>query len=378
MIRRVSSTAVGVSAAVAELIAALVGFSASGVAELLLALAFHVCAATLAVRAARGSRVELFPSERQAVFLTAFLLPLLGPVVAWTLPHPDDRAADLSSTTFREYFARVRPAVVPHDRTVLTGSERNDVQTETAVRSHRWVLRTGSRIERLNALECLARSGRPSDFALIRSCLGDADEEVRLFAYSRLAQVADRLDDLIVAAKQDTVAEPDYATAATRLARAHFDLAASGVLDPQTSVFQYRSAARAAVAARALDSRCREALLLAMLATARTEDHALHADVAKTLGQAEAEDSDVRIAMAEVAFRRRDVVAVRAIADELLDAGVLPPTWLVALASPGRLPAAAWAWTDWSAGGPADHGAAAERSADATEMPAPRVTEANA
>ncbi|MEN8152023.1 MAG: hypothetical protein ABFS86_19565, partial [Planctomycetota bacterium] len=177
----------------------------------------------------------------------------------------------------------------------------------------------------------LAELGEPHHIALIRACLEDDDGEVRLYAYGELDRLTRVFEEEIGKSRRLVEAREKDVEPRLRLSLAHFDLAASGVLDPRTAGFHFRAAANEAQIARGLEPGELDPVLAEARARARLGDLDAASNCLEEVPEEHRGEAAVCLARAEVAFTRRDFSGARMEAGALLLTETELPGWLQAI-----------------------------------------------
>jgi hypothetical protein len=292
----------------------------------------HVAATLLSVWAARRRRPDLSRVEEDLVWVTALLVPLFGPALAWAMPRPvADEEEETAHEMFLRYSDHVKPAPPDYERTVFTGDYEKDLARELDAESYHEVLRHGSTDQKRNALLRLAQLGEHKHFRLIRQCLLDPEHEVRLYAYSELERASRFFEEAIAKRARELKRAPDDAEALLELARSYFAYAASGIHDESMGAFYFRSAERYAAEARRQGLAEPEPIWIQARALARLDEFEQAKATLQELTPAQQNLPESCVARAELAYRRRDFVAARAEASRMRDANAELPPWLAAL-----------------------------------------------
>jgi hypothetical protein len=292
----------------------------------------HVLATLLSVWAARRRRPDLSRVEEDLVWMSALLVPLFGPALAWAMPRPP--AAEEEETAhemFERYSDHVKPSLPDYERTVFTGDYAKDLARELDAESYHEVLRHGSTDQKRNALLRLAQLGDHKHFRLIRQCLLDPEHEVRLYAYSELERASRFFEEAIAKRARELKRAPDDAVALLELARSYFAYAASGIHDESMGAFYFRSAERYAAEARRQGLGDPEPIWIQARALGRLDEFEQAKATLLELTPAQQNLPESCVARAELAYRRRDFVAARAEASRMRDANADLPPWLAAL-----------------------------------------------
>ncbi|MEZ6020493.1 MAG: hypothetical protein R3F17_10450 [Planctomycetota bacterium] len=181
-------------------------------------------------------------AERDVVALLAAGLPLLGPTFAWALPERLRRARTDAHAAQEER----RAAAEDEEIEGLSGHWLQDLGERVHVESYREVLRFGDLNRRSSLVRKLSGLGAPEHMHLLRECLEDPDEELRIQAFQQLRSWRSHWESRIRAAEH----APDAHSPAGRLAiaEAQADLAQSGVLDPALVAAQWQRTLQAAEA----------------------------------------------------------------------------------------------------------------------------------
>lgn len=306
----------GCAAVVTELVAchAVLAYGLVGVAVALHVVASVFCALT-AERSAQ--------TYRDALFLGALAVPLLGPMVAWILPSRPRAGVANAHAFFENYEADIHGEVELEER---------DPESRTRTMSFHEVLRYGTLDHRRNALRKLAERGQPMHLQLLRRCLSNPDMELRLGAFTELDRLLhgweERLSAL-QAAVEETPGDPERRAA---LSRAHREYAASGLLDEDTARFQLGQAARAcdletAPAAKQTDLAVERAMVFAEVGDLERAALAL-----REVDAVDVDEPRVCIARARIAFLTRRFGDVRREVDSLRSSAAEVPRWMDELA----------------------------------------------
>lgn len=285
---------------------------------------------TIAARRRRGG--PLAQAERDAVITTSLLVPFLGPVLAMTLPRKAGGADVVNAHQAMErYRSHVKPSIPEYERSLFTGDFDRDLARKLDLETYRDVLRHGHTDQKRSALFRLAELGQPHHLALIRRCLTDEDQEVRLYAYGELERLVREHEERIARARARIREEPGRAEAHLELARAQFDLGVSGVLDSATAGFHLRVAVSCAVEARRLDPASLPAAVLQSRALAKLGDREGADACLASLPEEMRLGAEALLADAETAFAARDFGRAREAAEELRRREAGLPGWLEAL-----------------------------------------------
>lgn len=361
----------GLLAALCDVFAAISLADFGPVQGLIIAVALHVLAVWVAYMGAQRARGgDLRSVERDCVVLAAALLPWIGPLLAWTLPHRSvrDQTED-AHAAFERYLEHTKAEAPRWERTLFTGDVERDLARELDAQTFEEVFLYGPADQKRNAVKRLAETGSPDHLRQIRACLVDPDQEVRLFAHNELDQIvrrhqlglqlaqraldaaladAERGTDDAVEAEVDGAEEsdddgPPQADPETRvrrarldLARTHYELGHCGALDDQASAFHFRVAATIAkeipvgspeaLAARVVETR-------ALLASGELEDAERALDDLRQERPVERRDLIERdMAEAEVAYALRRFDRVRKTAAMLRSRREPLPAWMEAIA----------------------------------------------
>ncbi len=269
------------------------------------------------------------------VLLVALLIPGFGPLLAgWLLRRPrrSDTAlqAHLQSLGGADTLPIARPARID--------------PCERAPIGLRELLRHGSLDHRRNALRTLARLGQPHHLALLRSCLGSDDAEIRLGAFAELDRLQRRAEAERKTLEAAVLAMPDTgrarADALLALALAHQQAATSGLADAESARRHVRLWRQRAAEAFALWPSATTATALAMADSALGR-HDAAAALLDGLPWAEARLPPVAVARATIAFRRRDFGLATRLCGDLRTRRLQPPAWLAAFTARRTSPTAA-------------------------------------
>jgi hypothetical protein len=192
-----------------------------GIWMLLIGLTLHGTACWISLKAARSRREgRLTPTERDSILVTAVTVPFLGPALAWSIPrHAPDGEVENAHQAVEKYLDHVKPRVPDYERTLFTGDHDRDLARKLDAESFREVLRHGETGQKRNALFKLAELGAPHHLAMIRECLTDEDQEVRLYAYGELDRLT-RIHEGAIADGRAAVKQDPASGSSTRRPRA--------------------------------------------------------------------------------------------------------------------------------------------------------------
>jgi hypothetical protein len=289
-----------------------------------------VGAAWLSARMRRGAPLDI--TERDAVVIAGLVVPWLGPAMAIGLPRrAGTKAGENAHEAMERYKEHVRPRIPEYERSLFTGDFDRDLARKLDLESYREVLHHGETDQKRSALFRLAELGQPHHLALIRSCLEDKDGEVRLYAYGELERLMRGHEDLVAKGRAKVAQDPNHEEAHLNLARAHFGLASSGVLDRATAGFHMRVAAQSAVDARNCNNESVAAVTLEASAYAHVGEFDRATAVLESLSRELSIHPEVIAAQAEIAFVARDFPRAREEAERLKATGTDLPGWLEAL-----------------------------------------------
>ena len=324
---------VGGLAGIAGLVGAVTAIRSESAWGVPLGLSLHGVGVVLSWLAGRfRRRGDLSGAETDIVLTSALFVPGLGPAVAWALPRASAKeAVENAHEVIERYKAHVKPVVPDYERSLFTGDRDRDLARKLDAESFREVLRHGDTDQKRSALFRLAELGSPHHIELIRNCLVDDDGEVRLYAYGELDRLTRVHEDEIAKARRAVAANDRDVAAHLRMSRAHFDLAASGVLDPRTAGFHFRAAATEAQIARNLAAGEVEPLLAEARSFAHLGDLQSAEHCMEEVPDERQDDPEVCLVRAEVAFKRRDFDTARREAGRLLLTETELPGWLQAI-----------------------------------------------
>ncbi len=293
----------------------------------------HLLAVLPALSAARLRRGEpLALAERDAMLFTALLLPFMGPPLAIGLVRKSrSEGVENSHQVMERYKDHVKPRIPEYERSLFTGEFDRDLARKLDLESYRDVLRHGGTDQKRSALFRLAELGQPHHLALIRNCLEDDDQEVRLYAYGELDRLVRGHEDRVARGRAGAREAPGDAIAHLELAGAHFDLASSGVLDQATARFHLRAAARSAKDTRKIDPKSIEGATLEALSHAKIDEFEQAYECLRSLPEEIRTMTVIHLTTAEIAFVERDFPQAREEAEHLALLGVELPGWLEAL-----------------------------------------------
>ncbi len=331
-LRSLLAALLGLVAMVLGTLAVIVPLVATTFVGGLVGIGLHLGAAQLSMWAARERRGgPLLGPERDTVFVMAMFVPVVGPALAWALPHRSEtREIEDAHELFERYLEHVEPLTPTHERSLFTGNETRDLARELDVETFAQVLREGAPDQRRNAVRRLVERGGPSHMARVRRCLIDLDEEVRLFAHAELDRVLKTHRRSIHDALDD-VAECADADSHTAVAEAHLELAESGILDAAASASHHRLARQSATTALSMGGPRVDAAKVAAVAHSRLGEHGTAVEIIESLSTEEQRLADVREIRASVAFARRRYGVARALGERLVRHNDDLPNWLDAL-----------------------------------------------
>ncbi|MHC4470013.1 MAG: tetratricopeptide repeat protein [Planctomycetota bacterium] len=333
MIGSLLAKVAGAVAALAGVLAAVLVVTGAEGWRLPAAVLAHLAAAALAMMSARMRHgAALTPVERDLVLVTALILPGVGPALAWNmLRKPDGTDVENAHEVVEQYLDYVKPRIPEYERTLFTGDFDKDLARKLDAVSYREVLAHGNIDQKRSALTRLAELGEPHHLGLIRRCLEDPEQEIRLYAYGELERLIKGRENAVAKARRATEKEPGDPAALVGLAHAHFELATSGLLDAATAHFHLGVAAEQAKKAQALEENDLQAVLLEALVYANMGDLDRAATRLEELPEELRETPEVSRVMGEVAFRSRDFSRARVEAGRLMMAREALPGYLEAL-----------------------------------------------
>ncbi|MCB9917233.1 MAG: HEAT repeat domain-containing protein [Planctomycetes bacterium] len=294
---------------------------------------FHVCAAFVAVFAARQCGVRGL-REYDAVFITAILVPLFGPALAWMMPVESNEEADAS----REMLEQVERRL-DHEEDYARPFYRGDFEADLARQvnsvSYKEVLQTGDLEQKRDAIRKLARLGEPRHMMMVARLLDDDDSELRLCAYlelDRVRQAHERvIGDLIESLRADHIHPVREIALRAELADANLEYAISGTLDETMRVFRVDRCLEQCDLALALDPHhTRSIVIKARGLCERAELEEAECLLANLPDEIWSHPS-IRGLRARIRFEMRDFKAAKEIGFEMLRQFMDPPRWLHAL-----------------------------------------------
>jgi hypothetical protein len=330
---RVIPFLVGGLAGVVALAAAMIAIQSESVWGVPTGLVLHGVAVWIAVLAARMRRKgTLSDAEQDIVLGAALFVPGFGPAVAWFLPRATmDEAVENAHEVIERYTSHVKPVVPDYERSLFTGDKERDLARKLDAESFREVLRHGDTDQKRSALFRLAELGAAHHIELIRDCLTDGDQEVRLYAYGELERLTRGYEEEIGKARREVAAAGGDFEVRLRLARAYFDLAASGVMDKTTAGFYFRAAAQEAQTAGISAPDEVEPVVMEARSLASLGDLDAAANCIEGVAPEVRESPEVCLVRAEIAFKQRDFVKARMEAGALLLSETELPGWLAAI-----------------------------------------------
>ena len=311
----------------------LCAYTAEDVAMLVPALGLHFAAAGISFLTGRfRRRGEMSPVERDAVLWTALFVPLFGPPLAWAIPHMKaNKKVEDAHQVFEKYEEHVRPTVPDYERTLFTGDFDRDLARELDAESYYEVLRNGNTDQKRNALKSLADMGEPKHLELVRRCLEDSEQEVRLYAYSEIERLGRMHEERIEEQSKQADQEPDNPEVLCSLAETYYRYGMSGVLDAGLSAYHFRIAVRNAAEARVKGHEGLEPYLMEALSLVALGDNDAARRTLADLAPDQQNDGRVCLVRARIAYLERDFEAARIEVDTMEAAGTEPPPWLQAL-----------------------------------------------
>ncbi|MEM7200295.1 MAG: tetratricopeptide repeat protein [Planctomycetota bacterium] len=332
------ATWIGVTASIQALLSGLVFLGLLPGWQLSLSPVLHGTAATTAMVAAR-LRAGRWSVETDAALITALFVPVFGPGMAWTFPRtPEEASGTNAHAAFEQYEQATDVEATAYRPPIFTGDFDRDLSRELNAVSYVEVMRRGTLEQKRNLLRALGRLAQPRHLAMIRQCLLDDEQEIRLCAYAEVARLGREHEEGIADLKLACSGSP-RATAAeddpwVQLAAAQLDYAASGVLDVEMGRFYLMEAVKSAEAVlQEVPEHWRVALTKAKAYLGLAE----HANAIATLDVLPAEDQerpDVILTRAEIAFDQRDFPTARDLAEQLRRQRLSLPEWLAALGRP--------------------------------------------
>ena len=301
--------------------------------RLLAAASFHVHAAILAVLAARSAGVR-GGREFDAVLVTALLVPLFGPALAWMMPVASDEEADASRVMLEQVernFGRCEAYAPPR----FLGDFEADLAREVNSISYKEVLQTGDLEQKRDALRKLARLGQPQHMALLARMLADEDSELRRCAYLELdagrRPHERRIVEVVEALRSSVDDQRDEIALRAELAELNLAYACSGSLDATMRGFRLDACLeQCAIVEAQAPGHIRGTVLRARALCERRELVEAEAVLATLCDELWSHPS-VRVLRARIRFDMRDFKAAKAIGFDMLRQHMDLPAWLLAL-----------------------------------------------
>ena len=318
---------------VVEASSVLYAYTAEHIANLVPAVGLHFAAAGISFLAARfRRRGKMSPVESDAVLWTALFVPLFGPPLAWAIPHmkANEKVED-AHQVFEKYEEHVRPTVPDYERTLFTGDFDRDLARELDAESYYEVLRNGNTDQKRNALKSLADMGEPKHLELVRRCLEDPEQEVRLYAYSEIERLGRAHEERIEEQTKQAEQEPNNPEALCALAETYYHYGTSGVLDAGLSAYHFRIAVHNAAEARVKGHDGLEPYLMEALSLVALGDNDAARRTLDGLAPERQNDGRICLVRARIAYLERDFEAARIEARTVEAAGAELPSWLDAL-----------------------------------------------
>ncbi|MDH3590706.1 MAG: hypothetical protein OER88_02440 [Planctomycetota bacterium] len=292
----------------------------------------HGLAAGACWSAARRRRDDLASVECDMVVAIALLVPVFGPALAWRIPRPVGAKEEKNAhAVFEDYADHVKPMDAEFERTLFTGDYERDLARELDAESYHAVLRDGTIDQKRSALVRLAELGEPKHFQLVRGCLLDPSHEVRLYAYNELERSSRSYEEEIAARSKDLKENPGDADALLSLARTYFGYAASGIHDASMAAFYFQSSANYAEQARGAGHGEPDPVWVRAHALGRLAEYKSAEECLAQLTPVQQELPTTCLVRAELAYRRRDFMAVRREVVRLEGTDAELPDWLKAL-----------------------------------------------
>lgn len=322
-----------------------------------------VSAAFVAARigGARGAR------EFDAVIVTALVIPLFGPALAWMMPVRSDAEAEASQAMLEEVDNRMGHAE-DYTRPFFLGDFEKDLARQVNAVSYYEVLEKGDLEQKRDALRKLARLGEPRHMALVTRALEDEDTELRLCAYLELDRVRQRHEraisevqdqvrahvawaewlDAIVDAPLGEDGRPDLAEypppsveresleldlgeLRARLAQGHLDYAISGTLDTTMRDFRLDRCLEECAVALAEDASNVRALVISARAHCERTNLETAEETLALLPADAQEHRSILVLRARIRFDANDFEGARMLGYRVLETRQDPPEWLLAL-----------------------------------------------
>ena len=316
-----------------EAASVLQAYTAEHIVMLIPALGLHAAAAGMSFLTGYfRRRGEMSPVECDSVLWTALFVPLFGPPMAWAIPHMKaNKTVEDAHQVFEKYEEHVRPTVPDYERTLFTGDFDRDLARELDAESYYEVLRNGNTDQKRNALKSLADMGEPKHLELVRRCLEDSEQEVRLYAYSEIERLGRMHEERIEEQSKQADQEPDNPEALCSLAETYYRYGMSGVLDAGLSAYHFRIAVRNAAEARVKGHEGLEPYVMEALSLVALGDNDAARRTLAELAPDQQNDGRVCLVRARIAYLERDFEAARVEAQTMEASGTEPPSWLDAL-----------------------------------------------
>ncbi len=281
------------------------------------------CAAAARLRAGRGG------VDFDAAWVTAALVPMLGPMLAWLIAPADDGTRINAHADFE---AAQDARQEERKARSLSGDLDYDLSRELNAVTYREVLHRGTLDQKRNLLRSLGRRGERRHVEMMRRCLRDDDHEIRLCAHAELDRLAQGFEARIAALLPVIAEDTGEADSESRLELASIQLefARSGVLDSEMARYWAHEAIKAADPLRYDQSSQVRATRIVGAAHAALGEHDAARRILAPLTEADT-SADLLLTLAETAFAQRDLQTVRQHGLALEAAGHEVPDWITAI-----------------------------------------------
>lgn len=299
------------------------------------ALVLHAVSVTLVAVAARlrGAKRGV---ELDAVVVIATFVPVIGPALAWTFPSRESKDGVANAHAVFESYEEATKSKKPSYRpAIFTGNFEKDLSREINTVSYAEVLRRGTLEQKRNLLRTLGRRATLRDLEMIRQCLFDDEQEIRLCAYAEIDRLSRNHEAEVAKLKTECEPRKDGSSASeeqlVNLAEAQLNYACSGIMDEEMAKFWLMEAEKTADAALALNAADWRAVRTKAKCKSESKDYEGAKHCLDNLSSPKGDRPEIWLARAEVAFRTRDFSTARKQANKLRSKRLQLPPWLSAL-----------------------------------------------
>ena len=299
------------------------------------ALVLHLVSVVLVAVAAllRGAQRGV---ELDAVVVIATFVPVVGPALAWTFPSGKSKDGVANAhAVFESYEAATKSQKPSYRPAIFTGNFEKDLSREINTVSYAEVLRRGTLEQKRNLLRTLGRRATHRDLEMIRQCLFDDEQEIRLCAYAEIDRLSRQHETEVAKLKSECEAETSADSPAeeqlVNLAEAQLNYACSGIMDEEMAKFWLMETEKSADAVLTSNPGNWRAARTKAKCKSESKDYEGAIQCLDDLPSPKSDRPEIWLARAEVAFRTRDFSTARKQANKLRSKRLQLPPWLAAL-----------------------------------------------